>query len=89
MSWLKSVFGKKEEEQVIKIELPPIEINVSNKGQFRRNVARLYNLHLAYQQGDVRASIQAEIEERKKACEGYGHKAPQTLEETKELLEKL
>jgi hypothetical protein len=67
----------------------PIEINVTNNAQFVRNVNRITNLYLAISQGDSRPSLHEELFLRKQACATFGHAVPESLEEARELQNKV
>lgn len=86
MSWLSDLFNKKE---TLPISISPIEINVSNSSQFKRNVGRLVSLLEALEQGDLREDIKTEIEARVEACIQFGHEAPKSLQEAKQLFDKV
>lgn len=86
MSFIKNLFGQKVHPIEIVQEQ---EVKVATQSQLTRNVSRLINLYEAKEQGDTRPEIDTEIKARIKACVGFGHDAPATLQMAKELQKKV
>jgi len=71
------------------VQTPVADNKVVTQSQFARNVSRLVTLYQAKEQGDTRADVAAELEQRAKACVEFGHPAPQNLAEAIALKQKV